>query len=87
MHGFKARAGKGFRQDEVGRTSLLFESCMDAFVVRDQNTNTMEEGDRSENDLSQYVDHASTPHPDRQNREVPGVLRRWAKEQAVPFLP
>ena len=30
---------------------------MDAFDARGQNTNTMEEGDRSEIFLSQHVDH------------------------------
>jgi hypothetical protein len=35
-----------------------FVSGMDAFEGRDQNTDTMEEGDRSRIDLSQHVDHS-----------------------------
>ena len=62
-------------------------SCMDAFGEWEQNTDTMEEGDRSE----------IVPQPVRHGFNAALLigltvrfgdgLRRWAKEQAVPFLP
>jgi len=41
---------------------LLFQSCMCRFAARGQNTNTMEEGDRSEKLLSRYDERDRQPH-------------------------